>query len=70
MAVVLKTDLIKDFVEDRELRIISPQAGLAHAMLTSGAGEGSDFIGWLSLPDDYDREELERLKAAAEKILS
>ncbi len=68
MAVVLKTDLIKNFIADHEYRAIGPAAGLAFALLSSGAGEGNDFVGWLDLPERYDREEMQRLKAAAARI--
>ncbi|MBP1587030.1 MAG: glucose-6-phosphate isomerase [Clostridia bacterium] len=45
-------------------------AGSAREVLRSGTGEGSDFLGWLRLPFDYDREEYSRIKAAARKIRS
>ena len=37
-------------------------------MLHNGTGAGSDFTGWLTWPDNYDREEYERIKKSAEKI--
>ena len=40
----------------------------AHNMLHSGSGLGSGFLGWLTLPSDYDRAEFARIKSAAEKI--
>lgn len=40
----------------------------ADALLKSREGKGSDFLGWIDLPVDYDKEELERIKLAAEKI--
>ena len=39
-------------------------------MLHKGTGKGNDFLGWLDLPKNYDREEFERIKVAAEKIRS
>ena len=36
--------------------------------LEEGTGEGNDFLGWLHLPTDYDKEEFDRIKKAAEKI--
>ncbi|MBM0046887.1 glucose-6-phosphate isomerase [Anaerococcus sp. mt242] len=38
--------------------------------LLDGNGEGSDFLGWIDRPVDYDKEEFERIKKAAEKIQS
>ncbi len=40
----------------------------AHRLLHSGQGAGSDFLGWLTLPESYDREEFVRIQAAAERI--
>ena len=36
--------------------------------LTKGTGEGNDFIGWVDLPANYDKEEFARIQAAAKKI--
>ena len=40
----------------------------AFRKLTEGGGAGSEFTGWVNLPRDYDRQELRRIRAAAEKI--
>ena len=40
----------------------------AHKLLAEKNGAGSDFLGWMSLPVDYDKEEFARIKAAAERI--
>ncbi len=37
-------------------------------MLKSGSGAGNDYIGWTTLPSDYDKEEFARIKAAAKKV--
>ncbi|MDE6107527.1 MAG: glucose-6-phosphate isomerase, partial [Oscillospiraceae bacterium] len=42
----------------------------AHEWLVSGTGAGSDFTGWVNLPENYDKEEFERIKKAAQKIRS
>ena len=41
-----------------------------HALntLIDGSGQGSDFIGWLGLPTDYDKDEFDRIKACARRI--
>ena len=49
---------------------IAPAVKAAHEALHSGTGLGNDFIGWLNLPTDYDKEEFARIKAAAKKIQS
>ena len=40
----------------------------AHGYLMEGTGAGSDYIGWVNLPRDYDKEEFARIKKAAQKI--
>ena len=40
----------------------------AHAWLQEATGRGSDFVGWVNLPRDYDKAEYARIKAAARKI--
>lgn len=40
----------------------------AENLLLSGNGKGNDFLGWLNLPINYDKEEFERIKKAAAKI--
>ena len=56
------------FVTDEEIKSMAGAVEKAHNTLTQGTGEGNDFLGWLNLPFDYDREEFERIKKAAEKI--
>ena len=40
----------------------------AHKTLLEGTGAGNDFLGWVDLPVNYDREEFARIQAAARKI--
>ena len=42
----------------------------AHARLQENRGPGSDFHGWVRLPENYDREEYARIKTAARRIQS
>ncbi len=42
----------------------------AHKMLHEGTGAGNDFLGWVELPKNYDKEEYARIKEAAKKIQS
>ena len=58
----------KNFFNEDELVQIKPYAELANEVLTKKTGAGNDFLGWVSLPQEYDREEFERIKKAAEKI--
>lgn len=47
---------------------MASQVESAHALLASGKGPGNDFLGWVDLPTNYDKEEFARIKAAAERI--
>ncbi len=52
----------------KEIQNIIPSVKLAHQMLNEKTGAGSDFLGWIDLPVNYDKEEFYRIKKAAEKI--
>ena len=60
----------KNFISDEEIKQIKPYVELANEVLTSKSGAGNDFLGWLTLPEDYDKKEFARIKKAAEKIKS
>ena len=49
---------------------LSPRLRIAHDRLQTGSGAGGEFTGWVHLPENIDREELKRVKAAAERIQS
>ena len=58
----------KNFFNKNELRQIKPYVELANEVLTSKSGAGNDFLGWVDLPETYDKDEFARIKKAAEKI--
>lgn len=68
MATKLSVKHVSDFIADREYTAIAPQIKAAHEMLHNKSGLGNDFVGWLDLPVDYDKDEFARIKAAAERI--
>ena len=68
MSTKLVDKYLKGFVEEHEYKGIAEQVKTAHNLLHSGTGMGNDFLGWLTLPTDYDKEEFDRIKKAAEKI--
>ncbi|MEE0733243.1 MAG: glucose-6-phosphate isomerase [Acutalibacteraceae bacterium] len=68
MATKLSDKYLSGFVSACEYDAIAPQVRAAHQALHNATGLGNDFIGWLTLPTDYDKEEFARIKAAAEKI--
>ena len=58
----------KNFFDEDELKQIKPYVELANEVLTSKTGAGNDFLGWVDLPETYDKDEFARIKKAAEKI--
>ena len=42
----------------------------AQTWLQEASGRGNDFVGWVNLPRDYDKEEYQRIQAAAKRIQS
>ena len=68
MAVKLNDTYIKSFINDSELSAIQSEITAAHKTLLDGTGEGNDFLGWIDLPTNYDKEEYARIKDAAAKI--
>ena len=68
MTVKLNDKYVLPFVNEAELEAIKPEIAKAHKCLLDGNGEGSDFLGWIDLPNNYDKEEYARIKAAAAKI--
>ncbi|MBR5545324.1 MAG: glucose-6-phosphate isomerase [Clostridia bacterium] len=70
MALKLNDNYIKNFISDDELKALVPAVEDAHQKIVDKSGEGSDFLGWVDLPVDYDKEEFERIKKAATKIKS
>ena len=59
-----------EFVKEHELQYMEPMVQTAHNMIHNKTGAGNDFLGWVDLPYNYDKEEFARIKAAAEKIKS
>ncbi|MBO6113924.1 MAG: glucose-6-phosphate isomerase [Lachnospiraceae bacterium] len=53
-----------------DVAAMSERVAAAKKTLLEKTGEGNDFLGWIDLPVDYDKEEFDRIKKAAEKIKS
>ena len=68
MAMNLKMTGVAGFVEPRELDYMAAMVNAANEVLLSRTGAGSDFLGWLDLPVNYDKEEFARIQKAAKKI--
>lgn len=58
------------YVHEHEVESIKALTESARKLLLSKSGAGNDYLGWIDLPVDYDKEEFARIKKAAEKIKS
>ena len=68
MAIKFNSSYAKDFLRENDLKGIEAQVAAAHKTIEDRSGLGNDFLGWVNLPVDYDKEEFARIKAAAAKI--
>ena len=59
-----------DFFSKEEIEMIAPQVSAAHKAVHEKTGAGNDFLGWVDLPVNYDKEEFDRIKKAADRIRS
>lgn len=57
-----------DFIREHEIDYLKNQVEDAHKKLHERTGPGSDFLGWVELPNNYDKEEFARIIKAARRI--
>ena len=67
---MLKLDLsnLEGVVSQDQINAMAPEVEAAHAKLYDPAAPGSDFVGWVRLPENYDKDEFARIQKAAAKI--
>ena len=68
MGISINTEYVEDFISKLQLSSLKKKVEACHEMLHNKTGEGADFTGWVDLPVNYDKEEFERIKVAADKI--
>ncbi|MBU1144426.1 MAG: glucose-6-phosphate isomerase [Firmicutes bacterium] len=56
------------FISEGALKSIQKEINLARKELNNQTGKGNEFLGWVNLPDQYDKEEFKRILIAAKKI--
>src|SRR5690625_2620930 len=61
---------VSAFLNEEELDNLKPFVSAAHSLIREGTGAGSDYLGWVDLPKDHDKEEFSRVGKAADKIRS
>lgn len=68
MAILFSERFAKSFLSEEDILGLSDKIKVAHEQLLNKTGKGNDFLGWLDLPFNYDKEEFDRILATAEKI--
>ena len=68
MAIKLNDKYLAGFIAEHEYENIQSAVSAAHRQILDRNGAGNDFLGWIDLPENYDKEEFARIKVAAEKI--
>ena len=68
MAIKIIDKYAKSFIDEKEIEALIPKAQQALKTVNRKDGAGNDFLGWVELPENYDKEEFARIKVAAEKI--
>ena len=58
------------FINQHEIDCMQSYVDQAHKMIHEKTGLGNDFLGWVDLPKNYNKEEFSRIKKAAEKVKS
>jgi len=66
--ITLDTTNVLPFIDENQIAQMAPQVKLAHDMLHKKTGPGNEYLGWLDLPVNYDKEEFARIRKAAVKI--
>lgn len=68
MPLKLIDSYLTNFISNDDIQGMQAEVTAAHELLHEGKGPGNDFIGWVNLPVNYDKEEFARIKVAADKI--
>ncbi len=68
MSIRINTEFSKPFYDEQDFQALIPEAKKALETVKTNHKEGNGPLGWFSLPEDFDKEEFERIKACAEDI--
>ena len=58
------------FMDKKLYKEVIEEAKKAYDVVVNKTGKGNEFLGWVNLPNDYDKDEFDRIKKTAEKIKS
>ncbi len=70
MGLRFNSNYAKDFIRENDIKGLEAQVSAAHNLIETKSGLGNDFLGWVELPENYDKQEFARIKKAADKIRS
>ena len=70
MSLNFSSSYAKEFIRENDIKGLLGQVADAHKTVNQKNGLGNDFLGWVDLPFNYDKQEFARIKAAAKKIQS
>lgn len=70
MGLRFNSSFADSFIRENDIKGLVSQVSAAHTAVETKAGLGNDFLGWVDLPVNYDKEEFARIKQAAKKIQS
>lgn len=62
--------VVGTFINEDELKNMQPQVTSAHSLIKEQTGPGNEYLGWVDLPENYDKDEFARIEKSAEKIKS
>ena len=68
MTLKLNDKYLKSFIGEEEYANIQPMVKTAQNMIVERSGAGNDFLGWVDLPENYDKAEFAAIKESAKKI--
>ena len=68
MGLEFNSNYADSFLRKNDIEGLRAQVSAAHKAIEEKSGLGNDFLGWVDLPVNYDKEEFERIKKAAKKI--
>lgn len=68
MSIKLSSRFAENFMTSSDYRRIGAEAEAAYQTIKNRSGAGNDFLGWVDLPESYDREEFQRIQDAAVRI--
>lgn len=64
----LSFDYSNSFIREEEIANLLPFIKTSHKLLKEKTGPGSDYLGWMDLPSNYNKEEFQRLKSLAKEV--